>query len=219
MDIGTKIKEARLAAQLTQEQTAEALGVSRQTMSNWENNKTYPDIVSVIKMSDLFDVSLDHLLKEKEETPMSNYIDYLEESTNIVKSKAKLSKVILIATYLGIWAFALIIFWIFTSGSDAMGYSFVFLWIILPVSTFVISLLIGKNNYWSNLKWIVPVVFGIMHMLAEYATFSISNMIANSFTKINVPHYDLILIGAFISVIGVGIGSLVSHVKFGNKEK
>ena len=219
MDIGTKIKEARLAAQLTQEQTAEALGVSRQTMSNWENNKTYPDIVSVIKMSDLFDVSLDHLLKEKEETPMSNYIDYLEESTNIVKSKAKLSKVILIATYLGIWAFALIIFWIFTSGSDAMGYSFVFLWIILPVSTFVISLLIGKNNYWGNLKWIVPVVFGIMHMLAEYATFSISNMIANSFTKINVPHYDLILIGAFISVIGVGIGSLVSHVKFGNKEK
>lgn len=219
MDIGTKIKEARLAAQLTQEQTAEALGVSRQTMSNWENNKTYPDIVSVIKMSDLFDVSLDHLLKEKEETPMSNYIDYLEESTNIVKSKAKLSKVILIATYLGIWAFALIIFWLFTSGSDAMGYSFVFLWIILPVSTFVISLLIGKNNYWGNLKWIVPVVFGIMHMLAEYATFSISNMIANSFTKINVPHYELILIGAFISVIGVGIGSLVSHVKFGNKEK
>lgn len=44
MDIGLKIKEARLAAQLTQEQAAEALGVSRQTMSNWENNKTYPDM-------------------------------------------------------------------------------------------------------------------------------------------------------------------------------
>ena len=75
MDIGTKIKEARLTAQLTQEQTAEALGVSRQTISNWENNKTYPDIVGVIKMSDLFNVSLDLLLKEKEEVPMSNYID------------------------------------------------------------------------------------------------------------------------------------------------
>lgn len=36
-DIGTKIKEARVAAQLTQEQVAEALGVSRQTVSNWEN--------------------------------------------------------------------------------------------------------------------------------------------------------------------------------------
>lgn len=64
----------------------------------------------------------------------------------------------------------------------------------------MISLLIGKNNYWGNLKWIVPVVFGIMHMLAEYATFSISNMIANSFTKINVPHYELILIGAVYEV-------------------
>ena len=64
MDIGTKIKDARSAAQLTQEQSAEALGVSRQTISNWENSKTYPDIVSIIKMSDLYGVSLDQLLKE-----------------------------------------------------------------------------------------------------------------------------------------------------------
>ena len=62
MDIGSKIKNARIDAQLTQEQVAEALGVSRQTMSNWENGKTYPDIVSVIKMSDLYAISLDHLL-------------------------------------------------------------------------------------------------------------------------------------------------------------
>ena len=54
MDIGSKIKNARIDAQLTQEQVAEALGVSRQTMSNWENGKTYPDIVSVIKMSALW---------------------------------------------------------------------------------------------------------------------------------------------------------------------
>lgn len=108
MDIGTKIKEARLAAQLTQEQVAESLGVSRQTMSNWENNKTYPDIVSVIRMSDLYNVSLDHLLKEKEGEPMSNYMNYLEESNNTVTSQRKLSLTILLATYLGIWAFALI---------------------------------------------------------------------------------------------------------------
>ena len=80
-----KIKHARIAAQMTQEQVAGVLGVSRQTMSNWETGKTYPDIVSVIKMSDLYAISLDHLLKEKEEMPMSNYMDYLEESTNAVK--------------------------------------------------------------------------------------------------------------------------------------
>lgn len=219
MDIGIKIKEARLAAQLTQEQAAEALGVSRQTMSNWENNKTYPDIVSVIKMSDLYNVSLDHLLKEKEDAPMSNYIDYLEESTNMVKSQKKLSMTILIATYLSIWAFALIVFWFFISGSDALGYSLVFLWIILPVATFVISLLIGKNNHWSKGKWLTPITFGIMHMLAEYATFSVRNMISISFTRINVPQFELILIGAVVSAIGLGIGSLAYHIKSKDKKK
>ena len=219
MDIGTKIKDARIAAQLTQEQVAEALGVSRQTMSNWENNKTYPDIVSVIKMSDLYEISLDHLLKEKEEMPMSNYIDYLEESTNTVKSQKKLSLTILLATYLGIWAFALIVFWFFISGSDAMGYSLVFLWIILPVATLVISFLIGKNNHLGKGKWLTPIAFGVMHMLAEYATFSVRNMIAIEFARINVPHFELILIGAFFSFIGLGIGSFTYHIKSNRKKK
>lgn len=211
MDIGTKIKEARIAAQLTQEQVAESLGVSRQTMSNWENNKTYPDIVNVIKMSDLYTVSLDHLLKEKEEKPMSNYMKYLEESTNTVKSKGRLSKIILIATYLSIWAFALIMFWFFISSSDAMGYSLVFLWIILPVATFVTSLLIGKNDYWGKRKWFATIAFAIMYMLAEYATFSTANMI--TFDKINAPSFEMFLGGAVISAIGLGIGAIVNNKK------
>lgn len=215
MDIGLKIKEARLAAQLTQEQAAEALGVSRQTMSNWENNKTYPDIISVIKMSDLYEVSLDHLLKETEETTMPNYIDYLKESTDTVKNQRNLSQIILIATYLGIWTFALIVFWFFISPSDAMGYSLVFLWIILPVATLVISLLIGKNNYFGKQKWLLPIAFGVMHMLAEYATFSVRNMIAIEFTRINVPQFEMILIGA----IGLGIGSFIYHIKSNRKKK
>lgn len=219
MDIGLKIKEARLATQLTQEQAAEALGVSRQTMSNWENNKTYPDIISVIKMSDLYEVSLDHLLKETEETTMPNYIDYLKESTDTVKNQRNLSQIILIATYLGIWTFALIVFWFFISPSDAMGYSLVFLWIVLPVATLVISLLIGKNNYLGKQKWLLPIAFGVMHMLAEYATFSVRNMIAIEFTRINVPQFEMILIGALFSAIGLGIGSFIYHIKSNRKKK
>ena len=111
MDIGGKIKSARISANLTQEQVADFLNVSRQTISNWENGKTYPDIVSVVKMSDLYGISLDYLLKEGK--PMSNYLNYLEESTNAVKSKNKLSAVILIAVYLGIWTISLLSFWLF----------------------------------------------------------------------------------------------------------
>ena len=89
MEIGAKIKEARTRTGLTQEQAAEALGVSRKTISNWENEKTYPDIVSVVKMSDLYAVSLDRLLKDGEGG--SEYLDYLGDSTDTVRSRRRLS--------------------------------------------------------------------------------------------------------------------------------
>lgn len=205
MDIGGKIKNARTQAGLTQEQSAQALGVSRQTISNWENEKTYPDIVSVVKMSDLYHVSLDYLLKG--DTQMSDYMNYLEESTNTVKSRNNLSMLILTAVCLGIWTFSLIAFWFFISGSDAMGYSLMFLWVLLPVTIFAASFIIGKNDYLPKYKWLPAVISGIMYMLAEYATFSASNMIA--FNKINMPEWGMLVSGAIISLIGTGIGAAV----------
>ena len=217
MDIGNKLNRARTKANLTQEQVAEALGVSRQTISNWENEKTYPDIKSVVTLSDLYGVSLDYLLKDKEETSMSNYLDFLEESTNTVKSRNKLSMLILVLTYLVIWAISIIVFWFFTSGSDAMGYSLMFLWILLPVTTFVVSLFIGRNNYWGKWKWFSPLVLGVMYMLAEYATFQSSNMIA--FDKINAPRWEMILSGGIISIIGLSIGEIANLCKRKKKVK
>lgn len=214
MDLGNKLQRARAKANLTQEQVAETLGVSRQTISNWENEKTYPDIRSVVTLSDLYNVSLDYLLKDKEETTMTNYLDYLEESTNVVKSKNKLSKLILVIAYLLIWAFSLIVFWFFISGSDALGFGLIFLWILIPVTTFIISLLIGKNNYWGRGKWFAPIAFGVMHMLAEYGTFSMANMVNISFERINMPHFELVLVSAIISAVGLGIGSLIYYLKF-----
>ena len=85
MEIGKKLKAARLEAKLTQEQVAEYLFVSRQTISNWENEKSFPDIVSVVRLSDLYSISLDELLKG--DTKM---LEHLEESTDIVKSNKKL---------------------------------------------------------------------------------------------------------------------------------
>ncbi len=211
MDIGNKLQRARTKANFTQEQVAEALGVSRQTISNWENEKTYPDIRSVVTLSDLYNVSLDDLLKNKEESSMTDYVNYLEESTNTVKGKNRLSEIILAVAYLVIWAFALISFWFFTDEADALGYSLVFLWLILPVTTFVVSLLIGKNNHFGRVKWIMPLVLGVMHMLAEYSTFSLKNML--SFNKINMPSFELILVGGVISLIALGIGNIVYCMK------
>ena len=201
MEIGTKIKAARQNANLSQEQVAEALGVSRQTISNWENEKTYPDIVSVVKMSDLYHISLDHLLKE--EPPVKGYLNYLEESTNTVKSKNRLSMIVLISTYLGIWAISLSTFWLFSKG-DALGHTIMFLYIVLPVTTFAVSFIIGRNDYWGKWKWLSPIAFGIMYMLADYTTFSTANMLA--FEKLNMPQWGMIPVGAIISLLGISIG-------------
>ena len=59
MEIGKKLKEARLQSGLTQEKAAEKIGVSRQTISNWENEKSYPDIVSVIRLSDIYSITFE----------------------------------------------------------------------------------------------------------------------------------------------------------------
>ena len=116
---------------------------------------------------------------------MSDHLNNLEEKENTVKSRNKLSAIILIAVYLGIWTLSLLSFWMFDSGSDALGYSIMYLWILLPVTTFVVSLIIGINNYWGHKKWFIAIGFGVMYMLAEYGTFSVANMI--SFGKLNVP--------------------------------
>ena len=102
MEIGKKLKNARIEAGLTQEKAAEKIDVSRQSISNWENEKSYPDIISVIALSDLYSVSLDELLKGDQKMA-----EHLEESTNVVKSNKKLTGAILLNIILMILLIAL----------------------------------------------------------------------------------------------------------------
>ena len=95
MEIGQKLKDARVASGLTQEGAAEKINVSRQTISNWENEKTYPDIISVIKLSDIYSISLDDLLKGDKKM-----MEHLEEDTNIVKSNKRLILAIMANVFL-----------------------------------------------------------------------------------------------------------------------
>ena len=64
MFIGSKISDLRASRGYSQEKLAELLLVSRQTISNWENDKTYPDVDRLVALSDLFEISLDELIKE-----------------------------------------------------------------------------------------------------------------------------------------------------------
>ena len=63
MELGKQIKKLRQEAQLSQEELAERIYVSRQTISNWENDKSYPDVNSLVLLSETFQISLDKLIK------------------------------------------------------------------------------------------------------------------------------------------------------------
>lgn len=74
MTLGDKLSKLRKENNYTQEQLAEILGVSRQAISKWESDVTYPETNKLIRMSELFDCSLDYLLKDTVEIETDNKV-------------------------------------------------------------------------------------------------------------------------------------------------
>ena len=63
MEIGARLRELRAGRGMSQDDLAASVYVSRQTISSWENNKTYPDVQSLLLLSEVFDVTVDSLIK------------------------------------------------------------------------------------------------------------------------------------------------------------
>ena len=67
MELANNLKYYREKAGFTQEQVANELRITRQSISRWENGKSYPDLDNLVLISELYQVSIDHLIKENEE--------------------------------------------------------------------------------------------------------------------------------------------------------
>lgn len=117
MELNAQIKKYRMKLNLSQEELAEKIYVTRQTISNWEKEKSYPDIHSLLLLGSLFNVSLDKLIKGD--------IEIMKEIVNEQEIKelkrystvftVHLMLLILLAVPLFIWLeyYAFIIFGIF----------------------------------------------------------------------------------------------------------
>lgn len=110
MELGKQIKMYRLENKLSQEELADRIYVSRQTISNWENDKSYPDINSLVLLSEAFKISLDRLIKGDIET-MKDVIQ--KEEVDKMNRYGKIYTIMLIVTvvsavplfmWLGLWA-------------------------------------------------------------------------------------------------------------------
>lgn len=205
MEIGQKLRQARLDSGLTQETVAERVGVSRQTVSNWENNRSYPDIASVIAFSDLYSLTLDELLKGD-----AAMIRHLEESTDVVRSQEKLSRLLVVLTYLIIWALSILVFWMGLK-EEAMLYSIATFYLVLPLTTLILAGLVGRKECWAGLRWLMLLFFGFLYMLAPYATFNLANML--SVERFYLPDLATLLPGLLCAAAGMAIGCGLRRLK------
>lgn len=89
MNLGKTLQNLRKDKNISQEDIAEILNVSRQTISNWENSKSFPDILILIKLCEIYKISLDDLLKKDKELLNS-----------IKKDKKKKNKIIIFCLFI-----------------------------------------------------------------------------------------------------------------------
>ncbi len=93
MSIGTNIKSLREERRLTQEQVAESLGISFQAVSSWERDEYKPDTDKLIRLAELFDVSISAIAEEKRRTFKTKETIYnWEHMKTYVKSTARILK-------------------------------------------------------------------------------------------------------------------------------
>lgn len=92
MDFGTQIKKIRTNLELTQEQLAQKLNVSRQTISSWENNRNLPDLQMVVQIAQTFNLSLDQLILG--DNTMTNKL--VNDGSEVRKAKMNLISIILL---------------------------------------------------------------------------------------------------------------------------
>ena len=107
MTMGEKILMLRKAREMSQEQLAEQLGVSRQAVSKWELNEAVPDVNRVVAMSELFGVTTDYLLKDGNDGASFPQDVENKEVDAVVQDRKWLGVVLVIVCALalfGIWA-------------------------------------------------------------------------------------------------------------------
>ena len=110
MNLQHQIKTYRTSLQLTQDDLGDKIFVSRQTISNWENGKNYPDIHSLLLLSELFGISLDQLVKGD--------LDIIKEliGSNEIKQFTKLGNIFTTLFILFIISFAPLVHFFHTKG-------------------------------------------------------------------------------------------------------
>ncbi len=200
MNIGTEIKKRRAQMNLSQEELAEKVYVTRQTVSNWETEKSYPDIHSVLLLSQVFGTTVDALLKEDIVKMKS------EINRNEIKRFNKYSGIFSILLILTILLTAPLIALLMVEGMVPLKAAGVIVIVLLWAVTMVYAVKvekIKKENNISTYKEIVAFTEG--KTLDEITT-------QREIGKRPYQRLVAVLIGAGVGAVIAAVGILISEI-------
>lgn len=182
MKFGEQLKNERHQLGLTQEVVAEKLFVSRQTISSWETGRTYPDIDSLIALSQFYHISLDRLLKED-----NGMVEDIRRKTALKESKMVLATSFMVNI--------LLLGLVLLNMAKIKGFMFdtyALLLIVLIICGNLVITMYAKNKYLQHAtkknnksqqvikKWFAPVFIGIGLLLILVSRFTEMTPIGNS---------------------------------------
>ena len=154
MDFGSTFKKIRLDHNMSQDDVANKLYVSRQAISNWENNKNLPDIEMLMSISRLFNVSLDQLILNQENMTKK----LIKDTSENTRAKYNLITMLIAAGLMGLGALLIIIKALSVEYIDEVGilhesffllpigFGFIFIGLIVMIVALICKLANKKSN-------------------------------------------------------------------------
>ena len=111
--------------------------------------------------------------------------------------------------YAVVWVLSVIAFWTITTGSDAMGYSLVFIWLLNPAAIIVASLCASMKEWPGLVALLLVAGCGLLYMLLPYLTFTLGNILYTG--ALRAPDPVLFVVGALASVVGLLVGRVLAR--------
>lgn len=121
------------------------------------------------------------------------------------------AQIAIIATELGIFAIAVFAFWAFAGKSDAMGYAVFYVWGLMPLVSFVTSLVVGLLDVWGRYGALWPALCAILITLLPCVTFDAAHTL--HFGSLLTPNLTMLIGGCIVSYFGFAVGIVIRSIK------
>lgn len=204
MSLGETIYRLRTEKNLSQGDLAEMLEVSRQSVSKWENNSAVPDLEKIIKLSEIFEVSLDELVKGEaapQRTETMSGVPTEEKKESGFSPRKIAGTILLCMTFFVVMLFAV-------AGGGLGGFIFGLPFLVCGILCFVL-----KKNIGLWCAWAVYVLFDIF---MAYATGISRASVLYTFQWTSHMNYARLAF-AWFSVLSLVVMIAVTVVRFGKK--